>query len=72
MQLVCRYSWAQRAKMFKYKPESEVTLHMRQMYMHQDPIVYQDGTEWMMPGWRWGAVQAESSCTIASNRLTQE
>jgi hypothetical protein len=43
---------AQRARMFKYKPDSEVTLQKRPFTMHQDPLVYQAGTEWQMPGWR--------------------
>ena len=43
---------AQSARMFKYKPESEATLQRRGFVMHQDPIFYEQGTEWTMPGWR--------------------
>jgi len=40
---------AQNARMFKYKPESEVTLQAREFYLHQHPTVYEEGTEWAMP-----------------------
>ena len=52
---------AQRARMFKYKPESEVTLQRRAFTLHQDPVVYQEGTEWMMPGWRGEQYEAPSA-----------
>ena len=43
---------AQSARMFKYKPESEATLQRRGFLMHQDPLIYEQGTEWSMPGWK--------------------
>ena len=52
---------AQRARMFKYKPDSEVTLQRRPFTMHQDPVVYQAGTEWQMPGWRGEMYPAPSA-----------
>ena len=52
---------AQRARMFKYKPDSEVTLQRRPFTMHQDPVVYQSGTEWTMPGWRGEQYPAPSA-----------
>ena len=52
---------AQRARMFKYKPDSEVTLQRRPFTAHQDPVVYQSGTEWTMPGWRGEQYPAPSA-----------
>ena len=43
---------AQRARMFKYKPDSEVALQKRPYTLNQDPVVYEEGTQWQMPGWR--------------------
>lgn len=51
---------AQSARMFKYKPESEATLQRRGFVMHQDPIIYEQGTEWTMPGWRGEMYDAPS------------
>ena len=52
---------AQRARMFKYKPESEVTMQRRAFTLHQDPVIYQEGTEWMMPGWKGEYYEAPSA-----------
>ena len=57
---------AQRARMFKYKPESEVTLQRRAFTLHQDPVIYQEGTEWMMPGWRGEMYEAPSAEELES------
>ena len=38
--------------MFKYKPDSEVALQKRPYTLNQDPVVYEEGTQWQMPGWR--------------------
>ena len=51
---------AQRARMFKYKPDSEVTMQLRAFTPYQDPVVYQEGTEWQMPGWRGELYEAPS------------
>ena len=58
---------AQRARMFKYKPDSEVTLQRRPFTMHQDPVVYQSGTEWTMPGWRGEMYPAPSARELEDN-----
>jgi hypothetical protein len=58
---------AQRARMFKYKPDSEVTLQKNGFTMHQDPIVYQSGTEWQMPGWRGEMYPAPSAEELEKN-----
>ena len=58
---------AQRARMFKYKPDSEVTLQRRPFTMHQDPVMYQSGTEWSMPGWRGEMYPAPSAAELEEN-----
>jgi hypothetical protein len=57
---------AQRARMFKYKPDSEVTLMRRGFTLHQDPVVYQEGTEWQMPGWRGETFEAPTAEELES------